>query len=643
MKNPIRIIALLIVALTTLNAYPQAFTIKNKSAISHFNDARRAMNPEHQLEYIDLALKKEKRFVEAYWLKAEIYLHIKQIDNAIATLEKADELQLPDPGETRCRLAELYFRTGKYERALDKINEIVEYNYITRRDKLKAKYEFALNLYNNPTDFAPRNLAKVNTVYDDYFPSVTADGQYISTTVLLPAVALFLEPELKRYQEDIYVSHWEVDDWGYSEPLDGPLNTQGNEGSQSFSADGRYMFYVQCDNKANIGSCDIYYSIRRGDVWTPPINLGEPANSQYWESNPSLSASGNKLYFTSRRPGGLGETDIWCVDVGIDRDGLLTTSNARPLGAPVNTEKSEFAPFIHADNRTLYFASDGHNGMGGSDIFVSRLGDDGRWSKPKNIGYPVNTYGEESGFVVNGLGDRAYFASDNIENDVSEDNEDNPRSGLDIYEIMLPQELRPDPIVYSPGRVYNAATGRPLETMVEIFDQRTNSQLFKSLSDGKDGSFTALLPQGGIYGLSVTNPGFLYYTAAISTPGDSILVALQPIKSGSRTTLNNLFFDYDSDKILATSYAEIARLTQFLYDNPKVNINIVGHTDNQGNAKYNLDLSNRRANSLRNALIQYGVAESRMTAEGKGSTQPIATNETEEGRAQNRRVEVIIK
>ena len=216
----------------------------------------------------------------------------------------------------------------------------------------------------------------------------------ISTTVLSPK---WMGDAPMQYQEDMYVSHWNGSKWSYSEPLPAPMNGYGNEGSQSFSADGRYMFFVQCTNRENIGSCDIWYSIRKGDKWSNPINLGEPANSRYWESNPVMSPTGDMIYFTSNRPEGLGGKDIWCVQVYIDDYGYLKTYNPQPLGKPINTDKDEFAPFIHADNHTLYFSSDGHKGLGGQDIFRSVHNDDGSWSTPENLGYPINTHGDESG------------------------------------------------------------------------------------------------------------------------------------------------------------------------------------------------------------------------------------------------------
>jgi outer membrane protein OmpA-like peptidoglycan-associated protein len=458
----------------------------------------------------------------------------------------------------------------------------------------------------------------------------------ISTTVLSPK---WMGDAPMQHQEDMYVSLWNGSKWSYSEPLPAPMNGYGNEGSQSFSADGRYMFFVQCSNRENIGSCDIWYSIRKGDKWSNPINLGEPANSRYWESNPVMSPTGDMIYFTSNRPEGLGGKDIWSVQVYIDDYGYLKTYNPQPLGTPINTDKDEFAPFIHADNHTLYFSSDGHKGLGGQDIFRSVRADNGSWSTPENLGYPINTHGDESGFVINGLGNKAYFASDQLENRGMK---------LDIYEIDLPITIQPRTrMVYSPGRVYDIQTGKPLQARVEIFEGSTNNRHFESITDAADGSFVAFLPEdtqhSTIFALSSQREGYIPYTMSITTPGDSILVGLTRIAKGNSITLNNLYFDYDSDKILPTSYAEIERLSLFLKRNKQIHIEIIGHTDNQGSKSYNLDLSQRRAAALMNALIRKGIAADRLTSKGMGSEAPIATNDTEEGRAQNRRVEILIQ
>ncbi len=634
-----RIIVILIVhcALCIVNSvYCQQYSIKSKRAIKLYQEAKGSQYPSDKINLLNQAIDKEPNFIEAYWELSKIYTLIDSTNAAITSLKIADDLQLAMPEETKIRLSKLYFKIGEYQLALNKINEINNPYYFNQINLLKEDYEYAASLKANPIDFKPRNLTYINTIHDDYFPSITADGLMISTTVLAPK---WMGDAPMQHQEDMYVSHWNGSKWSYSEPLPAPMNGYGNEGSQSFSADGRYMFFVQCSNRENIGSCDIWYSIRKGDKWSNPINLGEPGNSRYWESNPIMSATGDMIYFTSNRPGGLGGKDIWCVQVYIDDNGYLKTYNPQPLGAPINTDKDEFAPFIHADNHTLYFSSDGHKGLGGQDIFRSVRADNGSWSQPENLGYPINTNGDESGFVINGLGNKAYFSSDQIENRGMK---------LDIYEIDLPITIQPRTrMVYSPGRVYDIQTGKPLQARVEIFEGETNNRHFESITDATDGSFVAFLPEdpqhSTIFALSSQREGYIPYTMSITNPGDSILVGLTRIAKGNSITLNNLYFDYDSDKILQTSNAEIERLSLFLKRNKQVCIEIIGHTDNQGSKSYNLDLSRRRAAALMNALIHKGIAANRLTSKGMGSEVPITTNDTEEGRAQNRRVEILIK
>jgi len=572
------LISLLLIASFALNA--QMMHTSNKKAISFFKKAQKVESVDEKIDYLYQALEKDPQFIEA-----------------------------------RYSLAELLFRQARYSEAAEVSNE--------------DKYRIALQLYNDSVDIHPRRLQGVNTRYNDYFPSITADGKMMSTTVL---------DQSKGYnQEDLYYSIAKPDGgWTISRPLSSQINTDNNEGSQSFSADGRYMFYVVCNSPYNIGSCDIWYSIRRGNTWSKPMNLGAPANTEYWETNPVMSPSGDELYFVSNRPGGLGGCDIWKVKIRIREDGRLEPYKDQPLGAPVNTSKDDFAPFLHADGKTLYFASHGHFGLGGADIFMSRMDDKGRWGKPVNLGYPLNTNGDESGFVVSGDGAKGYYASDKVGGE--------SETKMDIFEIDMPRDKRPERVMkYSPGRVYDAVTAKPLQAYVEIFEQSDNHKWFESLSDASKGDFVAILPEDGSYGLSVRREGYFFYAKEIKQAGDSILVALQPIEQGSVTTIENLFFDTDKDEILPTSYAVIEHLADFMRVNKKVVVEIVGHTDNVGSDAHNNDLSLRRAEALRSALIAKGISPERMTVKGMGSKQPIADNKTEEGRALNRRVEMIIK
>lgn len=624
------IITTLILVAMLCGTVAQEYSTKSKSAIKLYQSAKISVTTDEKISLLEKAIAKDRKFEEAYFELARTYINIDSFELAVLCLENIYELSLTD--NVRLRLSEAYYRNAQYNDAVSMLAEIESVAMKNRLKDIELRYKNALKLYNNPVDFKPKRLDGVSTKYDDYAPSITADGRMMSTTVLNPIYGYAGD---ERMQEDIYVSFSKPDGgWTFARPLAEPLNTPNNEGAQSFSADGRYMFYVICNHPDNIGSCDIYYSIRVGNKWSLPMNLGVPANTEYWETNPVMSPSGDELYFVSNRPGGLGGSDIWKVKIRILKDGRLEPYKDEPLGAPVNTEGDEYTPFIHTDGTTLYYSSTGLNGMGGSDIYVTKK-KLGMWSTPKNLGYPLNTNGNESGFVVNGAGNKAYYASNKI----------NPEygTGLDIYEVEIPEDAKPQKMLFSPGRVTDATNGKPLNAYVEIFDQSTNNKIFESMSDKVAGDFVAFLPEGGSYGLSVRKDGYIFYTKEITRAGDSILVGMQPIITGKVTRVDNLFFDTDKDQILAKSYAVIEHLYDFLKQNPKVKIEIVGHTDNVGQEKHNQELSQRRAESLKRALVDKGIAEGRITTRGEGSSRPVATNATEEGRAQNRRVEVVIK
>lgn len=606
----------------------QELSTKSKAAIKLYQSSKIAVFQQERMALLEKAIAKDNNFIEACVELSRIYINIDSFQKAVNVME--DLYTRVQDDKVKLYLAEAYYRNADYKQATETFDLIANAKYKENAREFGRKFKNALRLYNHPVDFSPVKLGGVNTDFDDYFPSITADGSMMSTTVLNP---IYDYVGNERLQEDMYVSYKKNDGtWTKARPLAAPLNSLGNEGSQSFSSDGRYMFFVLCNHPDNIGSCDIYYAIHRGDSWSEPMNLGAPANTEYWESNPVMSPAGDEIYFVSNRPGGIGGRDIWKVKVRILKDGRLEPYKDENLGEPINTRADEFAPFIHADGNTLYFSSDGHDGMGGRDIFMSDKSM-GQWSNPKNIGYPINTNAEESGFVVNGEGTKAYYAS-------KKTNEEN--SHLDIYEIDLPEEVRPAKMLYSPGVVYDAATKRPLQAFVEIFDQTTNKKIFESLSDKVYGEFVAILPEGGSYGLSIRQEGYLFYTKEITNPGDTIVIPLQPIVSGNKTRVDNLFFDTDKDEILPSSYAVIQHLADFLKANSKVKIEIVGHTDNVGSAAHNNDLSLRRAEALKRALTVKGISESRITTRGAGASQPVATNATEEGRSQNRRVEVVI-
>lgn len=622
----LKVIATLLLCFIVMALSAQEYSTKSRKAILLYEKARISYSAIEREALLEKAIKKDKKFVEAYWALSHYFMRNNSYDKAIAILSKIDSPKFPYRAETQHQISDIYFLRGDYSKAISTAEAITESTFTKTKMELLIKYLNAQDLKEHPVPFDPINLTTINTRFDDYFPSITADGSLISTTVLVK------EAQFEN-QEDLYWSQKNGDIWQIARPLLPPMNTGGNEGSQSFSSDGRYMFFVACNRKEGVGSCDIYYAIRSGDRWSMPISIGAPVNTAYWESNPSLSPTGDKLFFVSNRPPSFGGKDIWRCDVSILDNGLLKFSNAQNLGTPVNTEKDDFAPFIHADNKTMYFSSNGHNGLGLSDIFYTRRSSQNNWSEPQNIGYPINTHGEESGFVVNAAGDKAYFASNQI------DKNDN---GLDIYEITLHEAARPDPMAFIAGRVLDGTTLQNLEAYVEIFNTNTSDKIYESISDKKLGTFTAYLPPTGYFGVNARRKGYLFYSNHIESMSDSLIIALQPATPGSKIILHNLFFAFNSADIQTQSEKEIRYLYDFLQRNPKLTIEISGHTDTIGTENYNQTLSLSRAQALLNRLQSKGISTDRMTAIGKGSKEPIAPNSTEDGRAKNRRVEVKI-
>jgi outer membrane protein OmpA-like peptidoglycan-associated protein len=294
------------------------------------------------------------------------------------------------------------------------------------------------------------------------------------------------------------------------------------------------------------------------------------------------------------------------------------------------------APFIHPDNRTLYFASRGHQGMGGFDLFVSRMDANGNWTSPVDLAYPINTYADEINLVVNAKGDVAYISSDKL----------GGKGGMDIYSFKLYKEAQPVMVTYFKGIVFDKETKHRLEAKFELIDLATGKVVSSSSSDPLTGEFLLALPTEKNYGLNVSKPGYLFYSDHFELKGESSKtkpfiynVPLQPIRVGETVILKNIFFDTDKYDLKEESISELARLTQLLKSNPQIHIEISGHTDNHGSADHNLVLSRNRAKAVYNYLIMNGISKERLSYDGFGMTRPIDTNDTEQGRANNRRTE----
>lgn len=609
------------------------------------------------------AIDADKMFVEPYWAIADANNSDKEKSIEILKLTIKNNAHRKD--ETLKKLADILKNMGRYGEAQTYLKQLSD--TCKGRQTILDEYNQIMYMIEHPVPFSPQNLVYANTTKDEYFPSVTADDKILSVTMSSMGNAS---------NENLYWSKKDGGRWTAFVPIKELNSPTFNEGSQTISADGHYMFFVACNMPEGFGSCDIYYSICTDGVWSKPINAGKSLNTSYWESNPSLSSSGDELFFTSNRPPTYGGRDLWYCRVEQLSDGKLRFSNPENLGQAVNSPQDDYAPYIHADNRTLYFLSKGHLNFGGSDIFVSRRGEDGKWSKAKNIGYPINKNTDCYGFTLNGAGDKGY---------ISLLNTDEKERGIDVYEFRLYEEARPSSVVCIKGRVEiestrvgsekqrvgnkstsvgdkstpvgsnptlvgsekqyvgNKSTRVGTFATVEIFDYLCKKPFFLSHSDRKTGEFTLILPDSGEYGLNVRKPGYVFYSSKIDKTKDTLYVFLSKIERGKSVVLENIFFAFDSFELDPKSDNEIDRLVSFLKDNPSVAIEIVGHTDNIGSEKRNRILSENRALSVKKALIAKGIDPSRLVAKGLGMSAPVASNATEAGRQLNRRVECVVR
>jgi outer membrane protein OmpA-like peptidoglycan-associated protein len=420
--------------------------------------------------------------------------------------------------------------------------------------------------------------------------------------------------------------------------LDPPLNTKDNEGAPSMSADGRIVFFTACQREDGKGGCDIYLSSYSSDnKWSKPVNLGSPVNTGVWESQPSFSSDGKTLYFSRRViTNGQQNSNIF---YSVFRDDY-TWSEPVSLGDTINTPGNEESVFIHPDNQTLYFSSDGHEGMGGLDIYISRRQENGRWGKPVNLGYPINTCENENSLVVSADGKKAYFASSRKEG----------FGNLDLYVFDLYKEAQPLLTSFVKAKVTDEVTTLPLAARFEIIDVETGKVIVSNVTDKIKGEFLACLPTGKNYLLNVSKEGYLFYSDNFDcTKSTDTQVAftvnakLKKITPGATIVLNNIFFDIDKFDLKSESYPELQKLISFLNSNLKVNIEIGGHTDNTGDKLKNQKLSENRALSVLNYLVLKGIDKGRLSFKGYGDSQPLTDNSTEEGRASNRRTAFSVK
>lgn len=577
-------------------------------------------------------LKRNPHFVEAKIKMAQIEYQSQNIDKAKQAY--ADIISEYTEYEPNIYLAygTILKESGEYQESIVAFQE-----YLTlvpngrRNDRIRAEIEqmkFIVAAQKEKVEFKPRPLSdKVNTLGQEYEASFTADETKMYFTRLI------------KNQEDFYVAHI-VDGVITSVSPLVELNTPLNEGAHTISSDGSELIFTVCDDRRTFGGCDLYVSTLVNDRWSKPTNLGQVINTEAAETQPSLSGDGQTLYFASTRPGGLGGSDIWFSK----RDDKLNWTTPQNLGSDVNTTGNEETPFIHKDNLTLFFSSNGRPGMGKLDLYVARRSLwNNEWDSIQHMPYPINTTSDDRGLKVSLNGNKAYFSSDRIE-----------YKKLDLYEFDLPENLKPVKSEYLNILVRDSDTNEPIAAKIEITDLNNPGHILMTTASSI-GKAVVTYPSSISLGIKVSADEYNFYSGHIPALEKSseeqshnlevYLSRLRNVAStgfAKATVLNNIFFESGSAELKSISYSEIDHLYQLLINNEKIRIKIIGHTDSVGTPTDNLSLSAARAKAVFTALLDKGIDSSRVTYEGKGESSPIASNDTAEGKKQNRRTEFII-
>ncbi len=484
-----------------------------------------------------------------------------------------------------------------------------------------------------PNTTEPTPIASLNSVSGDYMPQVNPTGTKLYFTSVRKGGFDYKDEKSAEldFGEDIYYSKLINNQWSAPELLPKPINSMSNDFGSAFTGDGQSMVFVRCDENGAIGSCDLYITQLNGNTWSEPVNMGNVVNSKDWESQPTINSDGNRIIFTSLRPGGYGASDLYMIE----KNHLGLWGIPQNLGSIVNTPLSENSPFLAADGKTLYFSSTGHPGMGGADIFYTVF-ENGKWSTPKNLGRPINSRGNDTNFSISASGN-AYMASSRLDED-----------NYDIFKVELPDELKPKPTIVVQGVVSNSENSQPLSALVLIEDLNSGELIATNKSNEETGEYLVVLPAGRDYSVSANAHGFFFYSQSFELPKDTAYaeitnnIPLEPIKKGTKVVLNNIFFEIGKAELKPISYVELNKAVTLMKENKTMVIEVGGHTDSQGADANNLSLSQKRAQSVVEYIVLAGIERERLIAKGYGETVPIADNNTKEGRAKNRRTEFVI-
>ena len=639
-------------------------TIDNADAQKDFEKSkdRKKYNWDERKGFLEEALAAEPTWAEANLAMAKMIMTKAKADGnegqypaAIKFLKAAVDNCPKIGAEPFYWLGTQYYLVENYPDAVTYLTKYLNYDTDDPK-KLGANYEFNsgqatemlrwakfyVDIKNHPRPFAPSTVKGICTKQDEYLAIITPDNTEALYIRRVPVSQVDRVWQTSQTAEVFTMSKMQANgEFDKGEFMDDPFNRNPNEGAATLTIDNKHLFYTISKDGPDGPNTDIYTADCNDGSWTPIRSIGEKVNDPiYWDSQPTISGDGTILYFASNRPGGQGGIDIWMTTKGPDGEWQVPTN----LGPKINTAGNEKSPFIHSDSQTLYFSSDGHPGVGGYDIFYSRLDAKDNWQEPVNLGLPINTTGDDLGFFVSTDGTIGFFSS----------NSQLPGSigGYDVYQFELYKEARPEATVILKGDLKDEY-GNPLTgaTTVEVKNVQTKKKSF-AVVDTIMGSFAAAVrvDKKNDYVISVKKDSAAFNSQIFSTKQDfkTVSVAVQPmnigkLKEGSAYTIHDINFATNAAVLEPESMVVLEEFAGYLKEHPNMKIEICGHTDNVGDAGANMSLSNERAYSVYEALIKFGVSKSQITgSKGYGSSKPIAENSTEEGRAKNRRTEFVL-
>lgn len=563
---------------------------------------------------------------DAHLLLADVYEKIDSTNLEIIHLNKAGELGRE--WEVVFRLGEAYFKKGDYSEALRYYNIYTDYKNIPE----KKQFLLACKMANCKFElYSINNSGQLNSGKGEYWPTVSADGKKVVFNRTSNASNTQNNTEVYMGLPDSVV-------WQIARPVNDSI-VFDNVGIQKLGEGERILFFTACDRTNGMGDCDIYFLKFENGKWGEPLNAGNLVNSSQWEGQPTFSPENHFLYFSSDRNGGNGKKDIWRAELtGFSADGQPQWKTPENLGSLINTSGNEISPFVYDEKHNFFFASDGHPGMGGMDLFVADADELGNLSNLKNLGYPINTNYDDDALTLNYICDTTYFSSSR-----------QTEKGMEIFAFNFDRGLTTTPIAYVRVKVKDMHTNKPVQVEVKLESQPFKTSRFQMQNTDEKGEAMFYVMLNRNYAFTVAEPGYLYTSKfinqnkanSISEP-DVLEIELQPIEIGAEVQLYNIYFETDSFRILPQSESELQNVVAFLKNNTKLKIEIQGHTDSSGNAENNKLLSENRAKSVVDYLVKNGITKNRLSFRGYGDKVPIASNETPEGRMLNRRTTIKI-